>query len=88
MKKKRRQRCQSHPRAAPEPSLQRNYRLLVSQMQGRAKPPVKREHILGQYLRGEIPREQAIERLGIDWVVLAERQFAAMAEDLEWAQVE
>jgi hypothetical protein len=45
-----------------------------------------REHILGRYLRGEIPREQAIESVGIDWVDLAERQHAAMTEDLEWAR--
>ena len=45
-----------------------------------------REHILGRYLQGEIPREQAIERVGIDWVDLAERQYAAMTEDLAWAQ--
>jgi len=45
-----------------------------------------RERILGQYLRGEIPREQAIERAGIDWVELAEHQYAAMSEDLAWAR--
>jgi hypothetical protein len=47
-----------------------------------------REHVLGQYLQGEISREQAIERAGIDWVDLAERQYAAMTEDLAWAQGE
>jgi hypothetical protein len=41
---------------------------------------------LGQYLRGEISREQAIERAGIDWVELAEQQHAAMTEDLAWAR--
>jgi hypothetical protein len=45
-----------------------------------------REHILRRYLQGEIPREQAIERVGIDWVDLAERQYAAVTEDLAWAQ--
>jgi hypothetical protein len=44
-----------------------------------------REHILGQYLRGEVSREQAIESVGIDWVDLAERQRTAMVEDLAWA---
>jgi hypothetical protein len=44
-----------------------------------------REHILGRYLRGEIPREQAIESVGIDLVDLAERQHAAMTEDVAWA---
>jgi hypothetical protein len=44
-----------------------------------------REHILGQYLRGEIDRSEAIETVGIDWVELAERQHKAMMEDLAWA---
>lgn len=44
-----------------------------------------REHVLGQYVRGEIPREQAVESAGIDWVELAERQKQAMTEDLAWA---
>jgi hypothetical protein len=44
-----------------------------------------REHILGQYLRGEMSREAAIESVGIDLVDLAERQHAAMTEDLDWA---
>ena len=44
-----------------------------------------REHILGQYLRGEISREATVEAVGIDWVDLAERQDKAMLEDLEWA---
>jgi hypothetical protein len=46
----------------------------------------RREHILGRYLQGEISREQAIELVGIDWVDLAERQYAAMTEDLAWAR--
>jgi hypothetical protein len=45
-----------------------------------------RERTLGQFLRGELSREQAIERVGIDWVELAEQQYTAMNEDLEWAQ--
>jgi hypothetical protein len=45
-----------------------------------------REHILGQFLRGKLPREKAIERVGIDWVKLAEKQHTAMNEDLEWAR--
>ena len=44
-----------------------------------------RERILGQYLRGEITRDKAIELAGIDWVELAERQHKAMMEDLAWA---
>jgi hypothetical protein len=44
-----------------------------------------REHVLGQYLRGKITREKAIESVGIDWVELAERQHQAMMEDLAWA---
>lgn len=45
-----------------------------------------RERTLGQYLRGEVTREQAIERVGIDWVELAEQQHEAMIEDLAWAR--
>lgn len=45
-----------------------------------------RERTLGQFLRGELSREQAIERVGIDWVEIAEQQYTAMNEDLEWAQ--
>jgi hypothetical protein len=44
-----------------------------------------RERILGQYLRGEMTREEAINEAGIDWVELAERQHQAMLEDLAWA---
>jgi hypothetical protein len=43
-----------------------------------------REHVLGQYLRGDIERQQAIESVGIDWVEMAEKQHHAMAEDVEW----
>ena len=45
-----------------------------------------RERTLGQYLRGEVSREEAIERTGIDWVELADQQHAAMIEDLAWAK--
>lgn len=44
-----------------------------------------REHMLGQYLRQEISRDEAIEAVGIDWVDLVERQHKAMLEDLAWA---
>ncbi len=44
-----------------------------------------REQILGRYLRGEIPRNDAIESVGIDWVEMADRQTAAVNEDLVWA---
>lgn len=41
-----------------------------------------REHMLGRYLRGEIPREEAVDVVGPAWVELAERQYAAVREDL------
>jgi hypothetical protein len=44
-----------------------------------------REYILGRYLRGEIPREEAIDAAGSPWVELAERQHKAVLEDLRWA---
>jgi hypothetical protein len=43
-----------------------------------------REHVLGQYLQGEVSRQQAIEAVGIDWVEMAERQHVAMVEDVRW----
>jgi hypothetical protein len=44
-----------------------------------------REYILGRYLRGELPREEAIDAAGLPWVELAERQHEAVLEDLRWA---
>ncbi len=44
-----------------------------------------RERTLSRYVRGQITRDEAIESAGIDWVALAERQHAAMRDDLEWA---
>ena len=44
-----------------------------------------REQVLGRYLRGEIARNDAIESVGIDWVEMADRQTAAVNEDLVWA---
>jgi hypothetical protein len=44
-----------------------------------------REHILGRYLRREISREEVVDAVGLPWVELAERQHAAMLEDLAWA---
>ncbi len=44
-----------------------------------------REHILGCYLRHEVSRDEAIKAVGIDWVILAERQHEATMEDLAWA---
>lgn len=44
-----------------------------------------RDHVLGQYLRGEIDRAAAVDAAGLDWVEMAERQQQAVNEDLEWA---
>jgi hypothetical protein len=44
-----------------------------------------REQLLGRYLRGEIPRNDVIESVGMDLVELAEKQYAAAREDLTWA---
>jgi len=46
---------------------------------------LKWERILGQFLRGDISRNEAIESVGIDWVELAERQHKATMEDISWA---
>ena len=42
--------------------------------------------MLGRYLRDEISRAEAIEVIGIDLVELAERQRAAMLEDVAWGR--
>jgi hypothetical protein len=47
-----------------------------------------RERVLGRYLRGEMTRDEAINVVGIDWVEIAEGQYQAVMEDLEWAQEE
>ena len=44
-----------------------------------------REYILGRYLRGELPREEAIDAASLPWVELAERTHEAVLEDLRWA---
>lgn len=44
-----------------------------------------RERTLAAYLKGDLPREEAIDQVGIDWVEMAERQRDAMQEDLAWA---
>lgn len=44
-----------------------------------------RDHLLGQYLRGEIDRSEAVEAVGLDWVEIAESQREAVAEDIAWA---
>jgi hypothetical protein len=46
---------------------------------------LRRERILGAFLRGEMTRDEAVEAAGIDWVELAERQHRAAKEDLSWA---
>jgi hypothetical protein len=44
-----------------------------------------RDHVLGQYLRGQLTREAAVQAVGSELVELAERQRQAMQEDLAWA---
>jgi hypothetical protein len=46
---------------------------------------LRRERVLGAFLRGEMSRDEAVEAAGIDWVELAERQHRAAKEDLSWA---
>ena len=45
---------------------------------------MKREAIIGQYLRGEIKREKAVKLVGYDLVILADRQKEAVLEDVKW----
>ena len=46
---------------------------------------MRREHILGRYLKNEITRDEAIEAVGVDWVELSDRQYETMMEDIAWA---
>jgi hypothetical protein len=42
-----------------------------------------REQVLARYLRGETPRSEAVESVGLDWVELAEKQNGPAREDLD-----
>ncbi len=44
-----------------------------------------REYVLGAYLRQNMSRGEAINLVGLDLVILAEKQEQAMMEDLAWA---
>ena len=44
-----------------------------------------REQLLSHYLHGDIERADVIERIGLDWVELAERQRDAIQEVIAWA---
>lgn len=44
-----------------------------------------REQVLGQFLRGQITRDEAAQAVGGDWVELAEKQHRAASEDIAWA---
>lgn len=44
-----------------------------------------REVVLERYLRGDISREEAVQEVGLDWVDMAERQWRAAQEDIQWA---
>ena len=46
---------------------------------------LRRERTLAAYVRGNLSREDAIERVGIDWVEMADRQRKAVEEDVAWA---
>ena len=46
---------------------------------------LNRERVLAQLIRGEISRDGAIAAVGIDWVLLTERQAQAVDEDVAWA---
>lgn len=46
---------------------------------------LRRERTLAAYVRGELSRDEAIDRVGIDWVEMADRQREAVEEDVAWA---
>lgn len=42
------------------------------------------DHVLGQYIEGELDRDEAIERVGRAKVKRAERELEIVEEDVEW----
>lgn len=42
------------------------------------------ERVLSMYLRGELDRKEAIKRVGLNLVKLAEKQKKAALEDVKW----
>jgi hypothetical protein len=40
---------------------------------------------LAAYVRGELSRDQAIDRVGVDWVEMADRQREAVEAEVAWA---
>jgi hypothetical protein len=46
---------------------------------------LRRERALAAYVRGELSRDQAIDRVGVDWVEMADRQREAVEAEVAWA---
>ncbi len=42
------------------------------------------ERVLSMYLRGELDRKEAVKRVGLNLVKLAEKQNKAALEDVKW----
>lgn len=42
------------------------------------------ERVLSMYLRGELDRKEAVKRVGLNMVKLAEKQKKAALEDVKW----
>ncbi|MCZ7399610.1 MAG: hypothetical protein O8C62_08030 [Candidatus Methanoperedens sp.] len=42
------------------------------------------ERVLSMYLRGELNRKEAVKRVGLNMVKLAEKQKKAALEDVKW----
>lgn len=46
---------------------------------------LRRERTLAAYVRGNLSRDDAVERVRIDWVEMADRQREAVEADVAWA---
>ncbi|AUX25684.1 uncharacterized protein SOCEGT47_062330 [Sorangium cellulosum] len=46
---------------------------------------LQRERVLAKLVREEISRSEAIAAVGLDWVLMTERQQQAIEEDIAWA---
>jgi hypothetical protein len=46
---------------------------------------LQRERVLARFVRDEISRDEAVAVVGLDWVLMTERQRQAIEEDVAWA---
>lgn len=45
-----------------------------------------KKDVLAKYVRGELSREEAIDKVGLELVKKADKELEAVEEDIEWAE--